>query len=519
MFKRVLGRVENAGRTAVRENVATGTATAAGRHGDGRRAQSRARAGRDGDLTGVLRDLQAESRITARSKRENQSWFEERLGISGLNRHYGRKAFPVHNTYFFGEISALAFLVLVITGILLAFMYVPSSSIVGYLPGGNADQIAPQGYQYPQSYASILTIEAQPVMNLMRNVHHWAAHVMIFAILLHTFRIFFQGTYRKPRELNWVVGVVLLVLSVGTSFFGYSLPFDAYSIAATNIGVNLARSVPIIGDWAATLVFGTTRYPGAGSLGRMYALHIFVLPALLALTIAAHLIILVKTKHSQPTYAKKISEPGRVLGVPLFPQQAILGIQLTFLMLGALFLLSAFLPPHPVEVYGPPGTPLTEIKPDWYLMWIYGLLRIIPSFTIIGISSTFIAGLVFPAVAFGLLALAPFIDRTNRGRGLRRIEYSQPATQAPVRMAIGVFSLAYVSILFVAAYYDNPFGLTIGQTWLITLAVPIILAALTYAFARWRQNVDATHFDPRGYYDEEDMLEARATTRGASPAD
>lgn len=516
MLRRVFNRVESAGRIAVRENL--DGARVAARRGQGA-ARERTSHGRDGDLTGVLRDLQAESRITARSKRENQSWFEERLGISGLNRHYGRKAFPVHNSYFFGEIALFSFLILIITGILLAFMYVPSNVIVGYVPGGTADQIAPQGYQYPQAYASILTIEAVPVMSLLRNVHHWAAHVMIFSILLHTFRIFFQGTYRKPRELNWVVGVVLLVLSVGTAFFGYSLPFDAYSIAATGIGVNLARSVPIIGDWAAGLVFGNSNYPSPGALGRMYALHIFVLPALLALTIGAHLIILVKTKHSQPTYAKKISEPGRVLGVPLFPQQAILGTQLILITLGALFILSAFVPTHPVEAYGPPGTALEVIKPDWYLMWIYGLLRIIPSFTIIGISSEFIAGLVFPAVAFGLLALAPFIDRTNRGRGLRRIEYAEPATQAPVRMAIGVFSLAYVSILFVAAYYDNPFNLTIGQTWLITLIVPIILAVVAFVFARWRQSVDATRFDPRGFYDEEDMLEARAAAPGASAAD
>ena len=513
MFRRVFNRVEAAGKIAVSETVTAPV----GRPRSNGNARSN---GHAGDLSEVLSDLRHDARQSAREKRANQSWFEERLGLSGLNKHYGRKAFPVHSTYFFGELSTFAFLILVITGILLAFVYIPSDTIVGYVPSSGPDEIAPNGYQYPQAYASILAIEANTVMALIRNVHHWSSHLFIFAIVLHTFRIFFQGTYRKPRELNWIVGVVLLVLAIGNAFFGYSLPFDAYSIAATSIGVNLARAIPWIGDWAAALVFGDSSYPAAGSLGRLYALHIFVIPALLATAIAAHLIILVKTKHSQPAYAKKIAEPGRVLGVPLFPQQTVLAIQLMFLTLGGLFLLSSFVPIHTVEAYGPPGSVLEEVKPEWYFMWIYGLLRILPSFNLFGIiDNNFIAGLVFPGIAFGLLALAPFLDRTNRGRGLRRVEYQEPPSQAPVRTTIGVFSLAYVSILFVAAYYDHPFSLTIGQTWLITLGVPLILAIATYVLMKSREPKGRARFDPHGYYDEEDMALAETAERTARAAD
>lgn len=514
MFKRAARRVEHAARVAVDDAASVGSGEPAVR-----RVRTIASNGHETDLGGVMDDLRRDSRVTAKRTREQQSWFEERLGISGLNKHYGRKAFPVHNTYFFGEISTFAFLILIITGILLAFVYIPSTTIVGYQANGQADDIAPLGYQYPQAYASILAIEANTIMALIRNVHHWTSHLFIFAILLHTFRIYFQGTYRKPRELNWIVGVVLLVLAIANSFFGYALPYDAYANAATNIGVNLARATPFIGDWAAALVFGDTIYPNAGALGRLYALHIFVLPALLAGAIAAHLIILVKTKHSQPSYAKKIAEPGKVLGVPLFPQQAVLATQLMFLCVGGLFLLSAFVPIHQVEAYGPPGTALEEVKPEWYFMWIYGLLRIVPSFSFLGLDNNFFAGLVFPGIAFGLLSLAPFLDKTNRGRGLRRVEYQEPPSQAPVRTTIGVFSLAYVAILFIAAYYDHPFGLTIGQTWLITLGIPLLMAIATYAICKRLEPRGADRFDPHGYYDEEDMAEAEEEQRLRAAAD
>ena len=508
MLRRVFNRVERAGKVAVSETTgrAVGNLSTYG--------SASHRSGQPGNLDDVMADLRLDARRTARSRRENKNWIDERIGISGLNKSYGRKAFPVHNSYFFGEISTFAFLILIITGILLAFVYIPSDSIVGYVRGGTPDDLAPQGYQYPQAYASVLAIEANTVLALLRNVHHWASHLFIFAILLHTMRIFFQGTYRKPRELNWIVGVVLLILAIANAFFGYALPYDAYAIAATSIGVGLARATPFIGDWAAALVFGDSVYPSPGALGRLYALHVFVLPLLLMGAIAAHLIILIKTKHSQPTYAKKISEPGRVLGVPLFPQQAVLAIALMFMSIGGLFLLSTFVPIHSVEAFGPQGTALSEVKPEWYFMWIYGLLRILPSFEFLGImDNNFVAGLLFPGIVFGALALAPFLDKTNRGRSLRRVEYAEPATQAPVRTTIGVFALLYISILFVAAYYDNPFNLTIGQTWLITLGIPLVLSIATYVVMKAREPKGDDRFDPHGYYDEEDMEEAEEDAR------
>src|SRR5215218_223867 len=262
-------------------------------------------------------------------------WFDDRLGISAFYRKYGRKAFPVHSTFFFGEMAAFCFVILVATGVYLALIYTPS----------NVD-VTVEGETLPEAYASVQLIESIPVANLFRNVHHWAAHLMVASILLHLFRIYFTGVYRKPREINWVVGVVLLGLTLMAGFVGYALPYDSYAVTATGIGYSIARSIPWVGDVAAELFFGGA-FPSLGSIPRLYTIHVFIVPVLLALLIGFHLLVVVKQKHTQPGYAKKLAEPGRVLGVPLLPYQAVLATQLMTLMFGALFLLSAIVSPHP----------------------------------------------------------------------------------------------------------------------------------------------------------------------------
>ncbi len=449
----------------------------------------------------ALERLQEESQLSTGRPKE-KTWLDERLGVSAFNEKYGRKAFPVHTTFFFGEMATFSFIILVVTGIYLGLIYVPSSAPTQFVPSN-----APAGYQpetLPEAYASVRLIESIPVANLFRNVHHWAAHLMIISTLLHTIRILFYGAYRKPRELNWVIGVVLLALTLGVSFVGYSLPYDAYAVTATSIGYSIARSIPGIGDFSAELFFGGS-FPSLGSLPRLYTLHIFVFPAMIAGAMAAHLLLVIKTKHTQPAYARKLAEPGRVLGVPLWPYQALLAGQLFLLMFGALFLVSAFLPIHPLAAYGPPGPNTPAVKPDWYLLWLYGLLEIVPSFTIptpIGdIGPEFVAGLVFPGVIFGILTMAPWLDRTNRGRNLKRYEYLEPPSQAPFRLAITVATLAFVFMLCVAAFYID-FGWTIPQTWFISLVVPAVLGGLVFAWAIWKgPKTPADRFDPRGEYE------------------
>ncbi|MDP9366198.1 MAG: cytochrome bc complex cytochrome b subunit [Chloroflexota bacterium] len=429
-----------------------------------------------------------------------RGWLDERIGTRAFFLKYGRKAFPVHTTFFFGEMALFSFVILVLTGIYLGLIYVPSNAEVDLGEG-----------PLPQAFASAQLIESIPVANLFRSVHHWCAHLMIASILLHTLRIFFTGTYRKPRELNWVIGVVLLGFTLVASFVGYSLPYDSYAVTATGIGYGIARSIPLVGNIAADLFFGGL-FPTLGSLPRLYTIHVFVMPLLIMGGMAAHLLLVIKQKHTQPGYARRLAEPGRVLGVPLWPYQALLAGQLLLLMFGGLFVLSALVPIHPLDAYGPPGGAASDVKPDWYLMWIYGFLKLIPSGLVldlgpINIGPEFIGGVLFPGLIFGVLTLAPWLDRSNyRGK---RFEYLEPPTQAPARLASGVAVLVFVGAMFLAAYYDE-LGIPLWAMWAIALVAPLASAVLTYGFAWARSSSQEHKFDPTASPEEPSLASTAA---------
>ncbi|CAA9586684.1 MAG: Ubiquinol-cytochrome C reductase, cytochrome B subunit [uncultured Thermomicrobiales bacterium] len=440
-----------------------------------------------------VRQVQEETARSATSTLEKHEysgfmgWLDERVGIEGFYRKFGHKAFPVHTSFFLGEMCVFSFVILVATGAYLGLIYVPSNVEVDY-----------NGQKLPEAYASVKLIESIPVANIFRNVHHWGAHVMIASVILHSMRVFFTGAYRKPRELNWVIGVVLLILTIGAGFIGYSLPYDSYAVTATGIGYSIARSIPLVGNIAAELVFGGA-FPTLGSLPRLYTLHIFIVPALLTAVMGLHLVLIIKQKHTQPGYARKIAEPGKVLGVSLWPYQAILAGQLLFFMFGGLFLLSAFVPVHPLDAFGPPGPQTPEVKPDWYLMWTYGFLKLVPpqaTLTLPGgitIGPEFLGGLVFPGLLFSVLTAAPWLDRTNRSG--KRYEYLEPARQSPLRLALGIGFMAYIGALFIAAYYDS-IGLTILQTWLVTIAIPLVTAAGVFLWQKQAAAYREENFDP-----------------------
>jgi cytochrome b-561 len=417
---------------------------------------------------------------------EQRGWIDRRIDTRGINRRYGRKVFPVHSTFFFGEMALFSFVILVLTGIYLGLLYVPS----------NADVVV-NGQTLPAAYASVQLIESIPIANVLRNVHHWGAHLMVASVVLHLIRIFFTGAYRFPRELNWLIGMVLLGLTLVSGFVGYALPYDSYAVTATGIGYGIARSIPWLGHFVAELFFGGV-FPTLGSLPRLYTIHIFVLPALILLATTAHMLIIIKQKHTQPGYAKPIAEPGKVLGVPFWPYQGLLAGQLFLLMFAGLFLLSAVAPVHPLEAYGPPGAAAADVKPDWYLMWVYGFLKLIPAeaqVRVLGanIGPEFLGGVLFPTLLIGLVTAAPWLDRSNRAVG-RQFEYLEPVTQAATRFAVGIGVLVFLGMTFVAAYYDN-LGIPLGLMWGLLFAVPLVVAGLAWALAKrlWR---DRPRFDP-----------------------
>ena len=205
-------------------------------------------------------------------------WFDERLGAASFAKKSLRKVFPDHWSFMLGEVAMYSFVILVITGVFLTFFYVPDvKSVVYHGPYKPLD-----GQTMSRAYESVMRISFEVRAGLVfRQIHHWAALVMTAAVVFHATRVFFTGAFRRPRELNWVLGVLLLVLTISIGFSGYSLPDDLLSGTGLRIGYSIALSVPVIGTWLAFLVFGG-EYPAPDILNRLFVLHVMILPAAIA---------------------------------------------------------------------------------------------------------------------------------------------------------------------------------------------------------------------------------------------
>ena len=233
---------------------------------------------------------------------------------------------------------------------------------------------------------------------------------------------------------------------------------------------------------------------------RLYTIHVVVIPLSMLGVLSLHLLLVLKQKHTMPGYARKLAEPGKVLGIALWPYHALLAGQLVFLMLGGLTLIAAYVPVHPLAAYGPPTAETPAVKPDWYLLWIFGFLKLVPAgpgftFGPVTIGPEFLGGVLFPGAVFGTVALVPWLDRTNR-RVLRRFEYVEPPLQSPIRLALGVGVLTFIGMMLFASYYDQ-IGLTLGQIWLLVLSLPLFVGGAIVGWCRLSQRMrSVAHFDP-----------------------
>ncbi|OGF53348.1 MAG: hypothetical protein A2Z21_07875 [Candidatus Fraserbacteria bacterium RBG_16_55_9] len=412
-----------------------------------------------------------EEELKAPETEPAEGWLDERLNWKRFRAKYLRKAFPVHLSFFWGEIALFSFVILILTGILLALTYEPSAQLVEL-----------DGNQVPAAYASVVQNDRTPLGLLVRQVHHWSAHLMIAAAILHLLRIFFTGLYKNPREINWLVGLALLVLSVFASFSGYLLPYDAFSVTATGIGYHIARAVPWIGSELANFVFAG-KFPDAGMIPRFYAYHVILIPLLLMGLITLHLLILFKQKHSLTPSAHAIVGSRKILGVPLWPQQALLMAVLFTILLGSLFAVSGLFPVHPVAYYGPPEPATPVVKPDWYLLWLYGALKLIPTwFDVEMFGTTFnpenMGGVILPFLVLTLLVLLPFLDRARTP-----VHVMEPSGTHPVRTSVGVVAIALFLVLMLAAYNEE-LGISLEMLRVGAVLVPLLTGGLTYLSLR-----------------------------------
>ncbi len=413
-------------------------------------------------------------------------WFDQRLGAASFARKSLRKIFPDHWSFMLGEIALYSFVILVITGVFLTFFYVPDSAATVY----HGPYVPLEGQTMSRAFASVMRLSFQVRSGLVfRQIHHWAALVMVGAVVVHALRVFFTGAFRKPREMNWAFGMALLVLTLLIGFAGYSLPDDLLSGTGLRIGYSVTLSIPFVGTWLAYLIFGG-EYPAPDLLSRLFVLHVMILPALIAATVGVHLAILWRQKHTN--FPEKGLAPDRIRGERLWPRYAFKSVGFLFVMWGLLALLGGLVQINPIWLYGPydPHIVSQAAQPDWYMGWLEGVVRLFPnwSITIFGyeVPELFFPSILIPGIFFTVLGLWPWIEPWfTRDRDAH--DLLQYPRDMPWRTALGSSMIAFFVLLTIAGGDDvvaSVLGISIEAMvrWLRVLVIVVPIAVFFGAY-------------------------------------
>lgn len=381
-------------------------------------------------------------------------YVDQRLGSNKfLGRNLG-KVFPDHWSFMLGEIVLYSFIIVLLTGTFLTFFYNPSMVEVVY----NGSYVPLKGVQMSEAYASSLDISFEVRGGLLiRQMHHWSALIFVAAMAVHMFRVFFTGAFRKPREFNWLVGVGLTALALGAGFTGYSLPDDLLSGTGLQIIRGILQSIPLVGTWAAFLVFGG-EFPGTEIIPRLYAAHILLIPGVILALITVHLMMVWTQKHTQ------FPGPGRtntnVVGYPLLPVYMAKAGGFFFIVFGIIALIGGLVTVNPIWIFGPymPDQVSAGTQPDWYIGWLDGALRLMPNWesVIAGFTiswNVLIPSVVIPGILFTGLALYPFLEAWATGDKREHNLLERPRN-APVRTGIGVAAIVFYGILWIGGGND-----------------------------------------------------------------
>lgn len=361
-------------------------------------------------------------------------FFDDRFGSNAGVRYVLAKVFPDHWSFYLGEFALYAFVLLVATGVWLTFVY-------------TADERT--------AFASVAALSrGMPVGYLMRQVHHWSAVFFVAAIVVHMARIFFTAAYRAPREVNWVVGVLMLILASLTGFTGYSLPNDALSGTGLRIADAVALSIPFVGGWAADLLNGGS-YPGPLLLPHLYTIHVYFLPVAIGALLSLHLGMVVYQKHTQ-----FVRDSAHVVGRRFWPDYALRTLAAFALTVAVILVLAAAVEINPIEQYGRyhDWIVTNPAEPDWYAAFLDGALRLGPKteLTVFGhlIPPVFWPGVVMPALAFAVVIAWPWIDK-RLTRDTAPHDVLVPPTAAPWRVGVGAALLSAGVVLTLAASDDT----------------------------------------------------------------
>ncbi len=344
--------------------------------------------------------------------RTASEWIENRVPVSKATEFASHKTVPLHRysvIYYFGGMTLFFLIVQLLTGIMLMLYYRPSAA------------------EAFESVEFIMTVV--PFGWLIRSLHSWSANLMVFFAFLHLVTVYFSKGYRKPREITWITGCALLFLALAFGFSGYLLPWNKLAFFATKVGTDIAGVLPVVGEWTLRFLRGGDRVTG-GTLSRFYGWHVAILPAFLTVLLVVHLLLVQIQGMSVPPRAAEEAERRRPM--KFFPNFALRDLFGWLLALGVLVALAALFPWELGEKADPFAPAYKDIRPEWYFVFMFETLKLVPGGEIFGVEYEAIPILLFSLGGL-LLVLVPFIDKGVERTG-----------RSPVFTVIGVVALAYM---------------------------------------------------------------------------
>ncbi len=346
--------------------------------------------------------------MTVRASAYVRDWLDERLPLTSVLEFAGHKTVSVHRlsvVYYFGGMTLFFFIVQVMTGILLMIYYRPSAE---------------------EAFESVEFIMVTvPFGWLIRSIHSWSANLMVFFAFVHLATVFFTRGYRKPREITWITGCLLLFVALAFGFSGYLLPWNQLAFFATRVGTDIPSAVPIVGEWVLRFLRGGDQVTG-GTLSRFYGWHVAILPMITTVLIGAHILLVQIQGMSVPPSEVGVAKSRRPM--KFFPNFALRDLFGWTLALGVLAAAAALFPWELGEKANPFAPAFADIRPEWYFMFTFETLKLVPGGEIFSVEYEAIP-IMFFGLAGLLLVLVPFLDRTGEN---------------PIFTWIGVVAVIYI---------------------------------------------------------------------------
>ncbi|MFV8315961.1 cytochrome b [Mycobacterium sp. 23] len=413
---------------------------------------------------------------------------DTRYHPSAALRRQLNKVFPTHWSFLLGEIALYSFIVLLLTGVYLTLFFDPSMSEVTY----NGVYQPLRGVEMSRAYETALNISFEVRGGLfVRQVHHWAALMFAASIMVHMARVFFTGAFRRPREANWVVGSLLLILAMFEGFFGYSLPDDLLSGTGLRAALSsITLGIPVIGTWLHWGLFGGD-FPGNILIPRLYAIHILVFPGIMLALIGVHLALVWFQKHTQFPGPRRTEH--NVVGVRVMPVFAVKSGAFFAAIVGVLGLMGGLLQINPIWNLGPykPSQVAAGSQPDFYMMWTDGLVRLWPAWELyIGHYTVpaAVAVAVLMGVMLGGLVAYPFLEKRFTGDNAHHNLLQRPR-DVPVRTSIGAMAIAFYIVLTFSSFNDiiaYQFHISLNaMTWIGRIGMVVLPPFVYFISYRW----------------------------------